>query len=242
MGDGYAIGAEPPPVECPVAARAEPSGAGLSSLAGPPCSPRGGRACGRPFPDRDAARRGARQGAPVAPQGEERGLGRGRLAQGTRSRRCSRHAGRPRAGRVCDVRRQTATEKRARLCKPGRQNGIARIFSPWPKVENAPGIRPALFVHLGAFCQVLNARHGCRQMMRGRRRGGGAPDSRLVAAALAAAPVAVALTVAVMAAMHDPARDMPPGRSLQCIQNYPPPYPGHEEEVRAIAARAASPV
>ena len=77
--------------------------------------------------------------------------------------------------------------------------------------------------------------------MRDLRRGAGRPDSRLVAAALAAAPAAVALAVAVMAAADDPARDMPPGRSLQCIQNYPPPYPGHEEEVRAIVARGGEP-
>ena len=78
-------------------------------------------------------------------------------------------------------------------------------------------------------------------MMRDRRRGAGRPDRRLIAAALAAAPVAVALAVAVVAAADDPARDMPPGRMLLCIQNYPPPYPGHEEEVRAIAARGGEP-
>ena len=55
-----------------------------------------------------------------------------------------------------------------------------------------------------------------------------------MAAALAAAPVAVALAVAAMAAMSA-------GGPLSCIQNYPPPYPGHEEEVRAIVARGGEP-
>lgn len=63
---------------------------------------------------------------------------------------------------------------------------------------------------------------------------GGGEAGRRMAAALAAAPVAVALAVAAMAAMQA-------GGPRSCIQNYPPPYPGHEEEVRAIVATGGEP-
>ena len=68
--------------------------------------------------------------------------------------------------------------------------------------------------------------------------GGG---NRVIALALASAPVAVLLAVAVMATMHNPAYDIPPGRLLSCYHNWPPPYPGHEDEVRAIVARGGEP-
>ena len=68
--------------------------------------------------------------------------------------------------------------------------------------------------------------------------GGG---NRAIALALASAPVAVLLAVAVMTTMHNPAYDIPQGRLLSCYHNWPPPYPGHEDEVRAIAARGGEP-
>lgn len=64
--------------------------------------------------------------------------------------------------------------------------------------------------------------------------------SRTIALALASTPVAVLLAVAVMTTMHNPAYDIPPGRLLSCYHNLPPPYPGHEDEVRAIVARGAA--
>ena len=70
------------------------------------------------------------------------------------------------------------------------------------------------------------------------RTGGG---NRAIALALASAPVAVLLAVAVMTTMHNPAYDIPPGRLLSCYHNLPPPYPGHEDEVRAIVARGGEP-
>ena len=76
-------------------------------------------------------------------------------------------------------------------------------------------------------------------MGRGGRLDGGC--NRLVALALASAPVAVLLAVAVMTTMHNPAYDIPPGMLLSCYHNWPPPYPGHEDEVRAIAARGGEP-
>ena len=71
--------------------------------------------------------------------------------------------------------------------------------------------------------------------------GGRGRDGRLLAVALAAAPTAVLLAVALMTTLHNPTYDIPPGRLLSCYHNYPPPYPGHEEEIRAIAARGAEP-
>ena len=77
--------------------------------------------------------------------------------------------------------------------------------------------------------------------MAGARRKAAGPGGHPFVAALAAAPVAVAIAVAVMATVHNPSYDIPPGRLLSCDQNYPPPYPGHEEEVRAIVARGGEP-
>lgn len=70
---------------------------------------------------------------------------------------------------------------------------------------------------------------------------GGGGGNRRIALMLAAAPVAVLLAVAAMTAMHNPAYDIPEGRLLSCYHNGPPPYPGHEDEVRAIVARGGEP-
>lgn len=48
------------------------------------------------------------------------------------------------------------------------------------------------------------------------------------------------LAIAAMTTIHDPVYDTREGQILSCYHNGPPPYPGHEEEIRAIVARGAS--
>ena len=44
-------------------------------------------------------------------------------------------------GKVCEVHRLDGHgERGVRFCEPGHQNGIVRVFSPWPEVKNTLGI------------------------------------------------------------------------------------------------------
>ena len=66
-------------------------------------------------------------------------------------------------------------------------------------------------------------------------------ENRRIAIMLASVPVAVLLAIAAMTTVHDPVYDTREGQILSCYHNGPPPYPGHEEEIRAIVARGGEP-
>lgn len=76
------------------------------------------------------------------------------------------------------------------------------------------------------------------------RAGGGRRLRTAAAAAAAAAPAAIVIAIAVASAGPDPApyseRGLSPG-TLGCINSYPLPHHGYEEEIRAIAARGGAP-